>query len=123
MDLHTVIEQRGDILLVTVSGHFAFDVALRLFKQACEIAAGKQVHKILFDCLGVEGKISGLDRYQFGVEMAAYLKPQTNMRLAFVGQLPLMDGFAALVAQNRGLTIEVLPSQHQALNWLERWPS
>jgi hypothetical protein len=124
MDLHTIIEQRGGVLLVTVYGDFALDAGLRLFKQACEIAAEKQVNKILFNGLPMGGSISTLDRYKLGVEMAAYLNPdKMNLKLAFVGKPPTMDGFAAQVAQNRDVLIEMFSSEQEALNWFERWSS
>jgi len=124
MDLHIDIELQGGLILVTARGNLAFDAALRLLKQVCDTAAEKQVNKILVNSLSVDGELSTLERYQIGVEVAAYImQRQMNPRLAFVGQPPAIDGFGVRVARNRGMTVEVFSSQQEALNWLDNWPS
>jgi hypothetical protein len=45
-----------------------------------------------------------------------------NPRLAFVGQLPTMDGFGVRVAQNRDLVVKMFSSQQEAMDWLKGWP-
>ena len=124
MDLRIDIELQGGLMLVTARGNLAFDAALRLLKQVCDTAAEKQVNKILVNSLAVDGVLTTMERYQIGVEVAAYImKLQMKPRLAFVGQPPAMDGFGVRVAQNRGMTVEVFSSQQEALNWLDIWPS
>jgi len=44
-----------------------------------------------------------------------------NLRVAFLGKRPTTDGFAARVAQDRGIVTEVFCSQQEALNWLAKW--
>jgi hypothetical protein len=69
-------------------------------------------------------KLSTFERYELGVEVAAYVKQrQMNPRLAFVGKPPTMDGFGVRVGQNRGLATAVFSTQQEALNWLDKWPS
>jgi hypothetical protein len=55
MDLHTDIELRGNVLLVTASGSVELHAALRLLKEACDTAKHKGVSKILVNTLGVDG--------------------------------------------------------------------
>jgi hypothetical protein len=51
----------------------------------------------------VDGGFSTLERYQIGVEVAAYImQRQMNPRLAFVGQPPAIDGFGVRVAKIEG---------------------
>jgi len=45
MDLHIDVALQGDLLLVTASGSLVFDVALRLLKEVCDIAAAN-VHAV-----------------------------------------------------------------------------
>ncbi len=124
MDLHIDVELQGGLMSVTARGNLTFDATLRLLKQVCDTAAEKQIKKILVNSLAVDGDLTTLERYQLGVEIAAYImQRQKNTRLAFVGQPPQMDGFGVRVAQNRGMTVEVFPSEQEALNWLDIWPS
>jgi hypothetical protein len=124
MDLHIEIELAGGVLLVTASGTETFDPALRLLKQILDTAAERQVNKILVNGLAVDGELSTVDRYRLGIEVAAYLKErQMKPRVAFVGKPPAMDGFGVRVGRNRGLSTEIFPTQQEALNWLNKWPS
>jgi DNA-binding response OmpR family regulator len=123
VSLHIDIEIQRGVLLVTARGNLAFDAALRLLKQVCDTAKENEVHKILVNALALDGELSTLERYNLGVEMAAYLKQRRmNPKLAFVGKPPAVDGFGVRVGQNRGLITEVFSSQQEALNWLDRWP-
>jgi len=124
MKLHINIESHGGLLLVTASGDVEFDGALKLFKQACDTAEEKGTNKILVNTFAVNGELSVYERYQIGVEIAAYVKQrQLNSRLAIVGKPPTMDGFGVRVAQNRDLVTNAFSSQQEALNWLDSWPS
>ncbi len=123
MDLHIDFELQGELLLVTATGRLAYAPALRLLKQVCDTAADRQVNKILVNGLALDGKLSTMERYHVGVEIAAHLlQRQMNVRLAFVGKPPAMDGLGVQVAQNRGVTTEMLSTQQEALDWLDKWP-
>jgi hypothetical protein len=41
-----------------------------------------------------------------------------NVRIAFVGLPPAMDGFGVRIAQNRGVITRMFSSQTEALSWL-----
>jgi hypothetical protein len=124
MELHIEIELTGGVLLVTASGTQTFDAALRLLKQILDTAAERQVNKILVNGLAVDGELSTVDRYRLAIEVAAYLNErQMKPRVAFVGKPPAMDGFGVRVGRNRGLSTEIFPTQQEALNWLNKWPS
>jgi hypothetical protein len=124
MELHIDMELQGELLLVTLSGDLAYDPALPLLKQMCDTAKEKGVSKILVHALAVQGELSTLERYTLGTELGKYImQRQMNPRLAAIGKPPSLDGFAALVAQNRSLTAKVFSSQQEALTWLANWPS
>jgi hypothetical protein len=90
-----------------------------------DAAKERGVNKILVNCLAMDGQLLIFDRFGLVEEVVAYLKPQgqTNVRLAFVGQPPTIDGCGVLVVQNRGLTTALFASQEEALIWLNKWPS
>jgi hypothetical protein len=58
MELRIVTDLQDGILLVTASGDFVLDSALRVIKQVCETAADKQVNKILVNEKNVRGPSS-----------------------------------------------------------------
>jgi hypothetical protein len=119
MDLHIVVAQQQDILLVTVTGSVGYDPALRFYKQMFDTAAEKQVNKILVNALAMDGELSPLESYHLGVQVAAYLKQRKmSPRLAIVGKPSTMDGLGVGVARNRKVTTEAFPSEQDALDWL-----
>jgi hypothetical protein len=123
MDLHIDIEAQREILLVTATRSVAYAAALRLLKQVFDIAAEKQVNKILVNTLGVEGELAPLERYHLGVQVAEYLKQrQMHPRVAVVGEPPTTNGVAVGIVRNREVTAEVFPSEQEALIWLDKWP-
>ena len=100
----------------------AFNAALRLLKRVFDTSAEKQINNILVIGLALDGEFSTRERYRLGVEVAAYLKQrQMNLRIAFVGKPPTMDGFGVRVAQNRGATVDVFSSQQEALKLAHKW--
>jgi hypothetical protein len=123
MGLHSHIEFQAGLLVLTASGEFEIEAALKLFTQACESASEKGISKILVDTCAVEGAISALERYRLGAEIAAYVKQrQLNTKVAIVGKAPTMNGFGVLVAQNRDLVTNAFSSQQEAMKWLDAWP-
>ena len=120
MDLYIEIELQDALLVVTAHGSAAFDTALRLFKQVFDTAAGKGISRILVNALGVDGELAGFERYQLGSELASYLaERQMHFKLAVVGSLPAVTGFAVRVLQNRDIIAKTFSHQQEALSWLE----
>lgn len=124
MDLHIDdVKLQGRLLLVTASGSFELDAALRLLKQVCDTAKEKEVNKILVNCLAMDGELPTFERYHLGATIAEYIKQRRmNPRLAIVGKPPTIDGFAVRVAQNRDLVTKMFSNPQEAMGWLEGWP-
>jgi hypothetical protein len=119
-DLHIDIELQGGLLFVTATGRLAFDSAWRLLKQVFETAAEKQVNEVLVNTLTVKGELATFERYALGVEIASYLSERRiNLKLAFVGVPPALNGFVVRVAQNRGIVTEMFSTLQEAMKWLE----
>jgi hypothetical protein len=90
----------------------------------CDAALEKGLDKILVDCFALEGELSTLERYKLGCTIAEYCKSRSmNPKVATVGKLPVIDGFAALVASNRGLIAETFTELPPALDWLNAFES
>lgn len=80
------------------------------------------VDRILVDVSVAEGDLSCFDRYELGRTMADYyVSKSMAFKVATVGKPPLVDGFAALVASNRGVTAETLLDTTRAAEWLNRF--
>jgi hypothetical protein len=70
--------------------------------------------------LATDGELATFERYDLGVEAAEYLTGhRMNVKVAFVGTPPTMNGFGLRVARNRGILTEVFPTQQEALRWLD----
>jgi hypothetical protein len=119
-DLHIEIELQSGLLLVTATGRLAFDAASRLLRHVFDTAAEKQVNQVLVNTLTLKGELATFERYALGVEIASYLSErQINLRLAFVGVPPAVNGFVVRVAQNRGIVTESFSTMQDAVKWLE----
>jgi hypothetical protein len=122
MDLK--LESRDDFLLATATGRVSSNEAREWCKNVCGAAAARGFGRILIDCLGVEGELSDLERYEIGKSMAKdCLNHSMFPTIALVGKLPTITGFEALVARNRGLTVFTFPERQAGLDWLNGFGS
>ena len=113
------IESMSGYLSATVSGKVSMSEALKLFQKVFDVSKEMDLGKILLDCFDVEGDLPTLQGYQLGKEIAEYgLSRSITPKVAVVGVSPVINGFAAQVAWNRGLVVEVFSERQAALNWL-----
>jgi hypothetical protein len=117
-------EWQGHFLLVTLTGNVDLSSSVRRFNQAFDVAAQKRVDKLLINALAVAGTLSTLERYELGVKVTAHITQlRTNPKVAFVGVLPTVDGFAVRVAQSRDVFVELFRNVPEAVEWLGKWPT
>ena len=122
-DLKADIELRGDLLVVLVSGTLSVDSTLRVMTHVVDAAAKSHRNRVLVDIIAVEGVLPTLERYRIGTGIAAIVAQQEiTLAFAFVGQPPVTDGFATLVAKSRGVVAELFRSHDEALEWLDARP-
>jgi hypothetical protein len=108
MDLR--VESRDGVLVAMAAGRVSLSDAISLFTKACDVAIERDFDRILVDCLSVEGELSTMERYELGRTVAEYCNSMSiTPKIATVGKRPLINGFAALVAWNRGLVAETFP--------------
>src|ERR1700747_3679479 len=101
-------ELQGHFLLVSSTGNVDLSSSVRLSNQAFGVAAQKRVDKLLINALAVTSTLSTLERYELGVKVTAHITQlRTNPKVAFVGVLSPVDGFAVRVAQNRDVFVEL----------------
>jgi hypothetical protein len=117
-------ESREGFLLATVAGRVSLNEAIRVYSKVCEVAAERGFDRILVDCLSVEGELSIMDRYELGKVVAQHCKSRSlTAKVATVGKPPVINGFAAKVAWNRGLVAETFSETKAAMDWLNRFGS
>jgi hypothetical protein len=114
----TLVLQDG-FLLATAGGQVSIEEVLRIFKNAIDTAMERGFDKILIDFLAATGGLSDMDRYNIGKAMAEYCRNRPIYpRVAVVGKPPIVNGFGAQVASNRGLISMTFSETQPALNWL-----
>jgi hypothetical protein len=110
------LESKDTILVATAAGRVSLGEAISVFTNACEVAAQRGVDWILVDCLSVEGELSTMERYELGRTIAESCNSRSlTPKLATVSYPPLINGFAAQVAWNRGILAETFQ------NCRKRW--
>jgi hypothetical protein len=122
MDLK--VDSEDAVLIATAAGQVSLSEAIDVFTKACDAAAERGLDLILVDCLSVEGELSTMERYELGRTMAKYCTSRSlNSKVATIGKLPLINGFAAQVASNRGLVAETFSELQKAMAWLKGFGS
>ena len=118
------VEPEDRIVVATVEGRVSLSEVTNVFTKACDAAAERGFALILVDCLSVEGELLTMERYELGRALAEYCNSRSmTPKVATVGRAPLIDGFAARVASNRGLVAETFPELQKAMDWLKGFGS
>jgi hypothetical protein len=118
--MNLFFESREGLLWVTATGQISLSDALDMFKKTCDAAIERGLDRVLVDCSGAEGKLTVIERYELGHTLAKYAsKKPLALKMATIGPLPLIDGFAELVASNRGAIVATFRELHEAKAWLD----
>ena len=119
MPMELTLVSHDDFLLAAVAGQVSVKEVLRVFKNVIDTATERGSEKILIDFLAVTGELATMDLYEIGKAMAEYcLSKSIYPKVALIGNPPLVTGFGAEVASNRGLTSRTFSERHPALQWL-----
>jgi hypothetical protein len=119
-EMMLTLEPRDEYLLATVVGQASLTEAIEGYKKAFDDAVSRGLDKILVDCSGVKGGLSGLEQYELGRTMAEY-SLGSGIKVAKVSTSTGTTEFVSLVAFNRGLTVETFSDRHAAVEWLKRF--
>jgi hypothetical protein len=122
--MQLTLATQDDFLLATATGQVSVKEVLRVFKNVIDTATERGFEKILIDFLAVTGELAAMDLYEIGKTMAEYcVSKSIYPKVALIGKPPLVTGFGAKVASNRGLTSMTFSERQPALNWLRAFGS
>ncbi len=117
--MQVTLASQDDFLLATAMGPVSRKEVLSVFRKAVDTAAEWGFEKILIDFLAVTGELGVMDLYEIGKSMAEYcVSKSLYPKVALIGKPPLVTGFGAEVASNRGLTSRTFSERQPAANWL-----
>jgi hypothetical protein len=117
-------ESQEGFLLATLAGPVSLKEAIEFAKNIYDTAAERGFGKVLVDCLAVDGALSVVDRYELGEEIAEYCKNRSMIpSVALLGKPPLMTGFYAQVAWNRGVLVKAFSERQAAVEWFDEFGS
>jgi hypothetical protein len=114
-------DSRTDCVFATVTGPVSLEETLQAFDKAFDAAVERGLGLVLVDFSQADGALTTHERYKLGEGGAAYSFSKswkTRPKVAVVGKAPLVDGFGALTASNRGLDTKTFSEVQQALDWL-----
>jgi len=131
MTISVALEPHETYLVARLAGPFALEAAQAAVEHFIEAAVERQLSQILVDVRQVQGEPTVAERYLFAEFVAQAAVSQAVrqsgllIKLAFVGQAPLMDParFGMMVARNRGAQVVVVEDVNEALNWLGVTPT
>jgi hypothetical protein len=115
------VELRGDHVNAALAGPLALEELLRAFEAAYNAAFDQGLRPILIDCSELDGEMSTKDRFLLGKNGVDYWSSKSWKmipKIAVVGEAPLIDGFAALVASSGGVNARTFSTVREALEWL-----
>jgi hypothetical protein len=122
--MQVTLASQDDFLLATATGRVSVKEVLYVFKKVIDTATERGFKKILMDFLAVTGELAVMDLYEIGKAMAEYCANKSIYpKVALIGKPPLVTGFGAEVASNRGLTSMTFSERQPALNWLRAFGS
>ena len=125
MSISVRFEPKEGYLRAEVTGVFTLAEACRTFREALTVVHDRGATRILVDCLGLTGKPTTLDYYQYGEFIAAELMQYAaagkgRLKLAYVARDPLVDPghLSETVARNRAAQVAFVDTPAEALRWL-----
>jgi hypothetical protein len=129
MPMQVCTADAGEVIYAAVTGDLDPIAGRELYRALVEDYADRGMSGMLFDCRGLTGPLSAMQRYGLGVFIA-----ETNQerfrggavppRLAIVAREPLFDPgtFLETVAVNRGVELHSTTSLLGAAAWLQLDP-
>ena len=114
------------VLCAVIDGDFDLAAALDAYSRVLSEAADAALGRVLIDCRGLRGMPTEMQRYDFGVAVAALHTEARkgggrSPRVALFGSAPLLvpRGFGETVASNRGADVRVCETMEEAAAWLD----
>lgn len=119
--MRTSATLKEGILRLTVTGESELEESVRVFEKMCRDARAKKARGVLMDLRKLTGVLSGRERLEMGSRVAACAEGLGGVpKVAVLGKPPTVDGFAAMVARNRGIEVDLFDTVEEALEWLKK---
>jgi hypothetical protein len=123
--LRVTTKELDGYLRVRFEGKFALDEALASARRVFEQCYRSAVYRVLLDARGLTGRVSLLDKIEYAESLAELQmeygrKGHRILKIAHVlhpGRTEA-QGFAEMLAENRGAYIFLAKSVREALDWL-----
>jgi hypothetical protein len=115
------LDPRTDCVFATLTGPMAPEGLLQVFYKILDAAVDRSSGLILVDFSALDGTLATSERFGLAESAASYFLNKSRTirpKIAIVGKAPLIDGFGAMVASNRGLNAKAFSDVPQALDWL-----
>ena len=114
-------DSRTDCVFASITGPIAPERLLPIFCKIIDTAIERGLGLILVDFSASSGALATSERFNIAESAAAYFLSKSRTirpKIAIVGKAPLIDGFGAMVASNRGMNAKAFSDVSQALDWL-----
>jgi len=110
------IEAKGDYIYVKYEEAYSKKIIIELMEETYKKSNELGCYKLLGDISTMEGKVSTIDRFEFGVKGANLFRG--GYKIALIYRPEEINRFAETVSINRGLRARIFSDKDTALKWL-----
>ncbi len=118
MEIEYHVTKEKEYLLIELTGEYSLSDFITAIEHIASEAHKEGYNKVLCDINKVQysGPINTMDRFKMGEHVASVLG--YKIKVAGVGPKEQINGFAELVASNRGGNLNIFTDKELALKWL-----
>ena len=118
MSLQLQMEQMPGYLAARFIGVGMVEEVWRQFELIAEHCKGAKNNKLLIDTTGTEGEVSDVERFQFAERMEIFARCGIKVALACRPEQLHPRRYGVLLAQKRGVNVEIFTGSQDAEEWL-----
>jgi hypothetical protein len=118
MSIQLQMEQMPGYLAARFIGAGVLEEVWRQFELIAEHCKGAKNNKLLIDTTGAEGEVSDMERFQLAERLEIFARCGIKVALACKPEQIHPRRFAVLLAQKRGLNVEIFTDSQDAEEWL-----
>jgi hypothetical protein len=118
MSIQLQMEQMPGYLAARFIGVGVVEEVWRQFELIAEHCKGAKVNKLLIDTTGAEGEVSDMERFQFAERLGVFARCGIKVALVLRPEQIHPRKLAVLLAQKRGVNVEVFMDSQDAEEWL-----
>jgi hypothetical protein len=118
LSIQVQIEQMSGYLAARFIGVGVVKDVWRQFELLVEHCRGAKNNKLLIDTTGAEAEVSDMERFQFGERMEIFARCGIKVALACRPEQLHPRRYGVLLAQKRGVNVEIFTDPQDAEEWL-----